>query len=62
MDWTDRRERMRAIIKGGRCIYPGSVFDPISACIAEDLLKRATRQADHAARTKNFLNAKASGG
>jgi carboxyvinyl-carboxyphosphonate phosphorylmutase len=37
MDWTDRRERMRAIIKGPRCIHPGSVYDPISARIAEDL-------------------------
>lgn len=37
MDWTDRRERLRAVIAGSRCIYPGSVFDPISARIAEDL-------------------------
>src|SRR5579863_2470807 len=37
MDWTDRRERLRGIIAGPRCIYPGSVFDPISARIAEDL-------------------------
>ncbi|HUC47965.1 MAG TPA: isocitrate lyase/PEP mutase family protein [Xanthobacteraceae bacterium] len=37
MDWTDRRERLRAIISGPRCIYPGSVFDPISARIAEDV-------------------------
>lgn len=37
MDWTDRRERLRAVIAQGRCIYPGSVFDPISARIAEDL-------------------------
>jgi carboxyvinyl-carboxyphosphonate phosphorylmutase len=37
MDWTDRRERLRCVIAGGRCIYPGSVFDPISARIAEDL-------------------------
>jgi carboxyvinyl-carboxyphosphonate phosphorylmutase len=37
MNWTDRRERFRAILGGGRCIYPGSVFDPISARIAEDL-------------------------
>src|SRR3974390_2763069 len=36
MDWTERRERLRAIIAGGRCIYPGSVHDPISARIAED--------------------------
>jgi carboxyvinyl-carboxyphosphonate phosphorylmutase len=37
MNWTERRERFRAILAGGRCIYPGSVFDPISARIAEDL-------------------------
>src|SRR5579871_2387860 len=37
MDWTDRRERLRAIVAGGRCIHPGSVHDPISARIAEDL-------------------------
>ena len=37
MDWTDRRARLRAIVAGGRCIHPGSVHDPISARIAEDL-------------------------
>ena len=37
MDWTDRRERLRAIVAAGRCIHPGSVHDPISARIAEDL-------------------------
>jgi carboxyvinyl-carboxyphosphonate phosphorylmutase len=37
MDWTERRERLRAVIAGARCIYPGSVFDPISARIAQDL-------------------------
>jgi carboxyvinyl-carboxyphosphonate phosphorylmutase len=37
MDWTDRRERLRSIIAGPRCIYPGSVYDAISARIAEDL-------------------------
>ena len=37
MDWTDRRERLRSLIAVGRCVYPGSVFDPISARIAEDL-------------------------
>jgi carboxyvinyl-carboxyphosphonate phosphorylmutase len=37
MDWTDRREKLRAIIAGPRCIYPGSVYDAISARIAEDL-------------------------
>jgi carboxyvinyl-carboxyphosphonate phosphorylmutase len=33
----DRRERFRAILAGDRCIAPGSVFDPISARIAEDV-------------------------
>jgi carboxyvinyl-carboxyphosphonate phosphorylmutase len=37
MHWTDRRERYRAVIGGTECIHPGSVFDPISARIAEDL-------------------------
>ena len=37
MDWTDRRRRFRALLAGDRCVHPGSVFDPISARIAEDL-------------------------
>jgi carboxyvinyl-carboxyphosphonate phosphorylmutase len=37
MHWTDRRKRFRALLAGDRCIHPGSVFDPISARIAEDL-------------------------
>jgi carboxyvinyl-carboxyphosphonate phosphorylmutase len=37
MNWTDRRERYRAILAGDDCVHPGSVFDPISARIAEDL-------------------------
>lgn len=37
MHWTDRRERFRAVIEGGRCVFPGSVYDAISARIAEDL-------------------------
>ena len=37
MDWTHRRERFRAILEGEECVHPGSVFDPISARIAEDL-------------------------
>ena len=37
MHWTDRRKRFRALLSGERCIHPGSVFDPISARIAEDL-------------------------
>ncbi len=37
MHWTDRRERYRAVLSGARCIHPGSVYDAISARIAEDL-------------------------
>ena len=37
MNWTDRRRRFRAILAGDRCVHPGSVYDPISARIAEDL-------------------------
>lgn len=31
------RERFRAVLSGQNCVYPGSVHDPISARIAEDL-------------------------
>jgi hypothetical protein len=34
---TDRRERFRAILSGNRCVHPASVYDAISARIAEDL-------------------------
>jgi len=37
MDWTGRRENLRAIIKGDRCIHPASVYDGVSARIAGDL-------------------------
>jgi carboxyvinyl-carboxyphosphonate phosphorylmutase len=37
MNWTERRARMRAVLAGDACVHPGSVFDPISARIAEDL-------------------------
>jgi oxaloacetate decarboxylase len=37
MDWGERRERFRAILSGNRCVHPGSVYDAISARIAEDL-------------------------
>ena len=37
MNWTDRRRRFRAILTGDKCVHPGSVYDPISARIAEDL-------------------------
>jgi len=35
--WFERRERFRAVLSGKRCVHPGSVFDSISARIAEDL-------------------------
>jgi oxaloacetate decarboxylase len=37
MHWTDRRQRFRAVLAGDRCVHPGSVFDPMSARIAEEL-------------------------
>lgn len=37
MNWTSRRQRMRAILEGSEVIYPASVFDPLSARMAEDI-------------------------
>src|SRR3954453_16908823 len=37
MHWTDRRERYREVIGGTECLHPGSVFDAISARIAEEV-------------------------
>jgi len=37
MDWSERRERFRALLAGNRCVHPGSVYDAVSARIAEDL-------------------------
>jgi carboxyvinyl-carboxyphosphonate phosphorylmutase len=37
MNWTERRERLRLIVNGSRCIHPASVYDGISARIAEDI-------------------------
>jgi len=37
MDWTDRRKRFRAILSGDTCYHPASVFDPLSARIADDI-------------------------
>ncbi|GAA0583787.1 isocitrate lyase/PEP mutase family protein [Craurococcus roseus] len=34
---SDRRRSFRAILAGDACVHPGSVFDPMSARIAEDL-------------------------
>ena len=35
--WTARRAAFRAIIDGSACVHPGSVFDPMSARIAQDI-------------------------
>jgi carboxyvinyl-carboxyphosphonate phosphorylmutase len=37
MRFRKRREAFRAMLEGDRCVHPASVFDPISARIAEDL-------------------------
>src|SRR5947209_6357426 len=37
MRFTERRQRFRAVLAGDQCVHPGSVFDPISARIAEEL-------------------------
>ena len=37
MNWTERRERFRTLLAGEACVHPGSVYDAISARIAEDL-------------------------
>jgi oxaloacetate decarboxylase len=37
MDWTNRRRRFCSFLEGEGCVYPASVFDPVSARIAEDL-------------------------
>ncbi len=37
MNLTQRRESFRAILEGDRCVHSASVFDPISARIAQDL-------------------------
>lgn len=35
--WSERRERFRAILSGPACVHPASVFDPVSVRIADDL-------------------------
>ncbi|WP_257165123.1 oxaloacetate decarboxylase [Bradyrhizobium sp. SRS-191] len=37
MTFRSRREALRAILAGDRCVHPGSVYDAISIRIAEDL-------------------------
>ncbi len=37
MHWTGRRENFRKILAGNACIFPASVYDPVTMRIAEDL-------------------------
>ena len=35
--WSERRQKFRGYLAGNRCYHPGSVHDPLSARIAEDI-------------------------
>ncbi len=37
MRWRKRRNSLRKVLAGEQCVFPASVFDPLSARIAEDL-------------------------
>jgi carboxyvinyl-carboxyphosphonate phosphorylmutase len=37
MRWSARRERFRSLLESGSCYCPASVFDPISARIAQNI-------------------------
>ena len=37
MNFTFQRARFREVLQSGACVHPGSVFDAISARIAESL-------------------------
>ena len=37
MNWQPRRKAFREVLNANRCVYPGSVYDPISARIAENV-------------------------
>ena len=37
MNWTSRRARLRALLQGEGCVYPASVYDPVSARVAQGI-------------------------
>ena len=37
MNWQQRRKQFKAHLQSESCVYPASVFDPVSARIADDL-------------------------
>ena len=34
---TERRNKLRAVLAGSKCVTPASVFDPLSARLAESV-------------------------
>ena len=39
-DWSERRKAFRQVIEGQACVHPASIFDPMSARIAQSIGKR----------------------
>jgi carboxyvinyl-carboxyphosphonate phosphorylmutase len=37
LNWTSRRARLRALLQGEGCVYPASVYDPVSARVAQGI-------------------------
>lgn len=37
MHWSERREKFREVLESARCVYPASVYDPMTARLAADL-------------------------
>ena len=37
MSWTERREKFRALLAGEGCAHPASIYDPLTARMAEEL-------------------------
>ncbi|MGB0572854.1 MAG: isocitrate lyase/PEP mutase family protein [Alphaproteobacteria bacterium] len=37
MRWSERRQKLRAVLNGDTCIHPGSVADPMTARITQDV-------------------------
>ena len=37
MRWSARRQKFRAILNGNTCIHPGSVADPMTARITQEI-------------------------
>jgi hypothetical protein len=56
MNAAMRRQRLREILAGGRCVHPASVFDPLSTRIASaEVLKATTRERAFRRWTAEFM-------